>query len=106
MTPIPRWLERLGGLLIFACSVWLTWFAWQAAHQRGSFLSVGAAGPGFAVTGLALVLFPGYKSEHLARGESLEGKEGWAQLTLRWKIVAIFAMVLSLGYFFVLISGK
>jgi membrane associated rhomboid family serine protease len=106
VTPIPRWLERLGGLFIFACSVWLTGFAWKAAHTPGGFLSVGAAGPGFALLGLALILFPGYKSERLTRGESLEGTDGWAQLTPRWKIVTLLAMLLSAGYFLVLISGR
>jgi membrane associated rhomboid family serine protease len=106
MTPIPRWLERLGGLFIASCGTYLTWFAWQAAHQKGSFLSVGAAGPGFALIGLALILFPGYKSERLARGETLEGREGWELLTPRWKVVCALAMVLSVGYFFVLVQGK
>jgi hypothetical protein len=106
MTPVPRWLERLGGLFILGCSVWLTWFAWKAAHTEGGFLSVGAVGPGFALTGLTLILFPGYRSERLARGESLDGKEGWELLTPRWKVVMALAIVLSAGYFFALARGK
>jgi hypothetical protein len=106
MTPIPRWLERLGGLFIGGCGTYLTYFAWQAAHQRGSFLSVGAAGPGFALVGLALVLFPGYKSERLARGETIDGNDGWTMLTPRWKVVTLLAMALSVGYFFILVQGK
>lgn len=102
---IPRWWERLGGLFIACCGVWLTWFAWQAAHQQKSFLSVGAAGPGFTLLGLALICIPGYHTERLMRGESLEGKEGLALLTPRWKVLCVLCTLLSVGYLLVLMRG-
>lgn len=99
----PRWLERLGGLFIALCGAWLTWFAWKAAHMPGGFLSVGATGPGFVLIGVALLCFPGYRSERLMRGESLEGKEGIELLTPRWVGVSLLAMLLSASYFFALL---
>ena len=102
---IPRNWERAGGLFIALAGGWVTYFAWQAAHQQHSFLSVGAAGPGFVLIGLGLLAFPGYRSERIARGESLDGLEGWALITPRWRFVAVLAMVLSAAYFFVLTQG-
>ena len=102
---IPRNIERLGGAFIAVLGGWLTWFAWQAAHTQKSFLSVGASGPAFAVLGLALVCIPGYKSERVLRGESLDGLEGWALLTPRWKVICAVCCLLGIGYFLLLAYG-
>jgi hypothetical protein len=102
---IPRNLERLGGLFIAVAGGCATYYSWQAARHEEYFVAAGAAGPAFVLIGLALVAFPGYKSERLARGESLEGLAGWALLTPRWKGVSVIGCVLAAAYFFLLKFG-
>jgi membrane associated rhomboid family serine protease len=102
---VSRPVQQLGGLFIAALGVFLTWQVWQVAHTGQYFMSVGAAGPAFAVMGLALVAFPDSRTERRARGESLVGREGWALLTPRWRIVSVIGIVLTVGYFFFLKGG-
>ena len=40
--------------------------------------------PAVFVLGVALILFPGYKEERIARGEDISGLQGWQLITPRW----------------------
>lgn len=102
---VSRPVQRLGGLLIAVLGGFLTWQVWQVAHTQKYFLSVGAAGPAFVVMGLTLVVFPDSRTERRDRGESLEGLEGWDLLTLRWRIVTVIGLLLTVAYFFLLKGG-
>ena len=102
---VSRPVQQLGGLFIAAMGAFLTWQVWQVAHTGKYFLSVGAAGPAFAVMGLALIAFPDSRTERRKRGESLVGLEGWALLTPRWRVVTMIGIVLTVGYFFYLKGG-
>jgi hypothetical protein len=49
------------------------------------------------VAGLALVLFPGYKEERLARGEDISALSGTQLLTPRWWVVLVIALLAGLA---------
>lgn len=91
--------------MIAVLGAYLTWQVWQVARSGKPFMSVGSAGPAFVVMGLALVAFPDYRSERLARGERLDELDGWALLTPRWRVVTVVGMLLTVGYFFWLQGG-
>lgn len=102
---VSRPVQQLGGLFIAALGAFLTWQVWQVAHTGKYFLSVGTAGPAFAVMGLALVAFPDSRTERRARGESLVGLEGWALLTPRWGVVTVMGVLLTAAYYLYLTGG-
>lgn len=95
---IPRRRERWGGASIALIGLWLTWWTWRVARTGEPFLAVGCAGPAFVVLGASLVLFPGYRSERLARGEDLSERAGAALLTPRWRAVVAVAWAASAGF--------
>ncbi len=81
----PPHLRRLAGLGIAAGGAFLTDLGWRQAASSGQFSLYGAlAGPAFAVLGIGLVLFPGYREERLRRGEDISQLAGMALLTPRW----------------------
>ncbi|HEX8431664.1 MAG TPA: hypothetical protein VF625_10260 [Longimicrobium sp.] len=83
--PRSRAMQRVGGVLILAAGVVMAWIAWTQASRDAHFSFRGAfAGPAFAVLGLGLIFFPGYREERIARGEDITGMEGMALLTPRW----------------------
>jgi hypothetical protein len=91
--PKPRRAQAIAGMLIAAGGVFAAWMAARQAGREGSFLLLGGfAGPAFAVIGLGLVAFGGYREERLRRGESLDGLTGLALLTTRWRIVLVLAL--------------
>ncbi len=95
--PVSRTKERLGGVLLLIVGVWLTVFGWRVVAEQGWFNVAGSAmGPASIVMGLALLAFPGYRSERAARGEDPEALQGWAMLTPRWKGVTVAALGLGL----------
>ena len=96
---VSRPVQQLGGLFIAVVGVFLTWQVWQVAHMGKYFMSVGSAGPAFAVMGLALVAFPDSRTERRARGESLVGLEGWDLLTTRWRVITGIGVLLTIAYF-------
>ena len=102
---VSRPVQQLGGLFIAVVGVFLTWQVWQVARTGKYFMSVGAAGPAFAVMGLALIAFPDSRTERRARGESLVGLEGWDLLTTRWRVITGIGVLLTIGYFFYLTGG-
>jgi hypothetical protein len=97
----PPTIRRLAGLGIAFGGGFVTWLVWRQATNDGQFSLYGAiAGPGFAMLGLGLVLFPGYREERLRRGEDISQLEGLALLTPRWHAVlgaSGLAAVLNLG---------
>ncbi|MBV9774148.1 MAG: hypothetical protein JO040_09380 [Gemmatimonadetes bacterium] len=83
--PVPRPVQRAGGAFILACGALVAWMAWRQAATGAEFSMKGSfLGPAFAVLGLGLILWPGYREERLARGESLDALEGMRLLTPRW----------------------
>ena len=105
--PRPRWVQALAGAFIAAIGAGLAWFAWHQATSEGRFsLSAAFLGPAFLVMGLGLAAFGGYREERLARGESLDGLDGFQLLTTRWRIIlavsltsaALYTLALRLGW--------
>lgn len=82
---ISRQKERFGGAFIATIGVILTFVSWHSAIYEGSFsIKAGFGGPAFAILGIALLLFPGYQSERIARGEDISQLSGAQLLTPRW----------------------
>jgi len=103
---VPRRRQRVGGALIAVVGAAIAAIAWQQAHTRGEFSLAGAfLGPAFLVMGAALVAWPGYREERLARGESLEGMEGAELLTPRWWGVLAAALAAGGAYVLALARG-
>jgi hypothetical protein len=83
--PVPRGMQRLGGIFILAVAVVMAAIAWRQAHAEPEFSLAGAfLGPAFAVMGIGLLLWPGYREERIARGEDVSRLEGAALITPRW----------------------
>ena len=82
---VSRQKERFGGAFIATMGAILTYLSWHSAISEGSFsLKAGFGGPAFAIIGIALLLFPGYQSERIARGEDISQLTGAQLLTPRW----------------------
>jgi hypothetical protein len=104
--PRPRWVQAVAGLFISAVGVGISWIVWNQAATRAEFSMRGAlVGPAFAVLGLGLAAFGGYREERLARGESLEGLHGHRLITPRWWAVLALAFVAGGAYTFALSRG-
>lgn len=89
----PGW-RRFGGSLIAALGAYLTWIAHAQARAEEEFsMRAAMLGPAFAVLGLALLLFRGYREERLARGEDIRALSGSALITPRWWGVVAVAML-------------
>jgi hypothetical protein len=77
--------ERLNGVVIAVMGTLLTVGHWHSVLSKGRFSQkLAILGPVLAIIGLALIIFPGYRSERLARGEDLEQLSGAALITARW----------------------
>ncbi len=82
---VSRRMERLGGILITTLSAILTIWNWHLAISEGHFYFKAALiGPAFTIIGLGLILFPGYRTERIERGEDITQLTGVALLTPRW----------------------
>ena len=58
--PVPRWKQRLGGVLIAAIGGSGTAWVWHVARSQGHvYLKASVLLPAFLVLGLALVVIPG-----------------------------------------------
>lgn len=96
----PVLLRMLIGAGISAGGVFMFLLALKQAREAGRFSMLGGfGGPGFAVLGLGLVLFKGYRQERIERGEDISRLEGLALLTPRWKGVLITALLSGLAGF-------
>lgn len=95
--PISRGRQRAGGLGLLLLGLAMTGWEWKTALGEGYYYPKAAVlFPGFAVLGLGLLLFPGYREERLARGETLEGLEGARLLTARWW--GVLGVALAVGF--------
>ena len=82
---VSRRMERLGGVFIATLSAILTIWNWHLALSEGHFyLKAALIGPAFTIIGLGLILFPGYRTERIERGEDITQLTGIALLTPRW----------------------
>ncbi len=82
---VSRRMERVGGLFITTLSAILTSWNWHTAIFEGYFsLKAALIGPAFTIIGLGLILFPGYRTERIERGEDITQLSGIALLTPRW----------------------
>jgi hypothetical protein len=94
---VSRQKERFGGLLIATIGAILTIWNWHVAIYEGHFYGkVAMIGPAFTMLGLALVIFPGYKTERIERGEDISQLTGIQLLTPRWW--GILAISLGSGF--------
>lgn len=94
---VSRQQERLGGLFIATMGTILTVWTWQSALSDGRFyVKAAMLGPAFTVIGLGLLLFPGYKTERIQRGEDISQLSGAALMTPRWW--GILAMAMGSGF--------
>ena len=93
-----RLTQQIGGALIAAIGACGTFYCWSVALDRGLlYQKASMIFPAFAVLGVALILFPGYKEERLQRGEDISGLTGWALLTPRWRWVLIVAIAAGIA---------
>ncbi len=82
---VSRRMERLGGVFIATLSAILTIWNWHLALSEGHFyLKAALIGPAFTMIGLGLILFPGYRTERIERGEDITQLTGIGLLTPRW----------------------
>jgi hypothetical protein len=94
---VSRQKERFGGLFIATIGAILTIWNWHVAISAGHFYAKAAMiGPAVTIIGLALVLFPGYKTERIERGEDISQLTGIQLLTPRWW--GVLAIALGSGF--------
>lgn len=78
----------IGGGLIAAIGACGNVYSWYTMLDEGHFYGQASMlVPAFFVLGVALILFPGYREERLARGEDISGLKEWHLLTPRWRWV-------------------
>lgn len=94
----PRLKQQLGGFLIALLSAAFTAWTWSSALHDGYFYEKARMlFPAFFVLGVALIFFPGYKEERIARGEKISGMQGWELITPRWWAVFVAALAAAIG---------
>jgi hypothetical protein len=104
--PRSRLAQGVVGVFIAALGAWMTWLAWHQTVRDAEFsLRASFLGPAFVVLGLGLSAFGGYREERLARGESLEGLQGFQVITTRWRILLAVALAAAAAYTVALRQG-
>jgi hypothetical protein len=94
---VSRQQERFGGIFIATMGTILTVWNWQSALSNGRFyIKAAMLGTAFVAIGLGLILFPGYKTERIERGEDISQLTGAALITPRWW--GILAIALGSGF--------
>ena len=92
--PVPRWKQRIGGIIIALIGGGGTWWIWHLARSEGYFYPKASVSmPAFCILGLAMMAIPGYKEERLQRGEDISQLSGTQLLTPRWWVVLVVALV-------------
>lgn len=101
--PLPRWKQQLGGVFIALLGLGFTAWGWYTAlHENYYYEKASVIFPAFAVMGLGMILFPGYKEERIARGEDISRLSGFHLLTVRWWVIIIVALLAGFGNFLLL----
>jgi hypothetical protein len=91
---LPRWKQQLGGLLGALLGAGGTGWGWYTAVYGGYFYrKTSMLFPAFLVLGLALMIFPGYREERIARGEDISQLHGRQLITPRWWAILVIALV-------------
>ena len=87
-TPAARGKQRIAGALIFAGCAAFTGWSWYTFLTKGyCYEKAAVIFPAFALIGLALVIFPGYREERAARGEDISCMTGLSLITTRWWVI-------------------
>jgi hypothetical protein len=104
--PRSRVTQGVVGVCMALLGGWLSWLAWHLAVRDGAFsMRASFLGPAFVVLGLGLAVFGGYREERLARGEGLEGLQGFQVITTRWWILLGVAFAAAAAYTLALREG-
>lgn len=102
---VNRHRQQIGGFLIALLGASLTVWTWYKAPDEGYFYRKATVlFPAFFVLGVALVLFPSYKEERIARGEDISGMQGWRLITPRWWAVLAVSLGAGVGNYILLSS--
>ncbi len=102
---VARRKQQIGGLVIALLGAGLTAWSWHTAINEGYFYQKASMlFPAFFVLGVALVVFPGYKEERIARGEDVSSLQGWRLITRRWWVVIVAALVAGMVNYYLLYS--
>ncbi len=103
--PIPRWKQKVGGLLlvIFGGGFWI-WGWYTALNEGYYYIKASMFFPAIFVVGLGIIVFPGYKEERIARGEDISGLTGFRLLTPRWRAILIGALIMGIANYLMLSS--
>jgi hypothetical protein len=80
-----------------------TCWSWYTALNEGYYyVKASMIFPAFAIMGVGLILFPGYKSERLARGEDISQLTGTQLLTPRWWVILVIALIAGFANYLLL----
>jgi ABC-type Fe3+-siderophore transport system permease subunit len=86
--------QQGGGAFIFLLGAGISIWNWHHFLVSGLYFRKAALlFPAFAVIGLGLLLFPGYREERLARGEDLAKLAGIRLITPRWWAILAAALL-------------
>ena len=99
--------QRMGGAFMALVGGGFTLWIWHTALSLGHFSAKGAlVMPAFFVLGAALVVFPGYRQERLARGEDISRLSGWHLITTRWRTILAIALLSGIANFVLLVTTR
>ncbi len=102
---MPRWKQRLAGMLMALLGAAGTWWVWRTAFSEGYYSEKAAMiFPAIAVVGLGLILLPGYREERLARGEDISRIQGRRLITARWWAILVMAVCAGVANYLLLLS--
>jgi ABC-type Fe3+-siderophore transport system permease subunit len=89
-----RHKQQLFGLFLLLLGAVFTAWCWYTALYCGYYYpKASMLFPAFAVVGMGIILFPGYREERIARGEDVTRLSGMKLITLRWWIILIIALM-------------
>ena len=91
-------LLAIAVMLVSGIGIALTWYTVLTAGYFYTVFSI--IMPAFFVVGFALLIFPGYKEERMARGEDIAGRRGWRLITPRWWVIAGIAVAAGVAHYF------
>ncbi|OGE40058.1 hypothetical protein A3D25_04620 [Candidatus Daviesbacteria bacterium RIFCSPHIGHO2_02_FULL_43_12] len=90
--------HQLVGLLIMIGGIFITRMIWSSAQDTGRYLVQAAGvGPAAVVLGIAMILFPTYREERLAKGEDLSNLKGFQLVTPRWWVIIAIGLLAGLA---------